>query len=190
MTRGWPALLIDLLWFLWLLYWVVAARTVKPIRQREPVISRLTFLVLSLLGIVLLIGHFRSGWLAQRVIGGGWIRYGVAVALVVAGLSFAVWARRVLGGNWSGTVTVKVDHELVQSGPYQVIRHPIYTGLLVAILGSGLAAGRLYGLLAFVCLLLGLVWKLRVEERLMAAEFGERYARYRASSWALFPYVF
>jgi protein-S-isoprenylcysteine O-methyltransferase Ste14 len=190
MTHGWPAGLIGGLWLLWALYWLLAAQSVKPVRQREPLTSRLTFVVPMLLGAMLLLaGHGRLEWLQTRWIGGGWTRYGIAVALVVAGLSFSVWARRTLGGNWSGTVTVKVDHELVQTGPYRWIRHPIYTGLLLAVFGSGLAAGRVYGMAASALIALALVWKLRVEERWMAAEFGERYEQYRRASWALIPFV-
>ena len=87
-------------------------------------------------------------------------------------------------------MTVKVDHELIQSGPYRVVRHPIYTGLLVAVLGTGLAAGRIYGVVAFVLILLALLWKLRVEERWMGAQFGDRYQVYRRASWALIPFVY
>jgi protein-S-isoprenylcysteine O-methyltransferase Ste14 len=191
MTRGWPAGLIGALWLLWALYWLLAARSVKPVRRREALSSRLAFVLPALLGAVLLLtGRHWPGWLQDRWLDGGWTRYWVAVVLVGAGLSFSVWARRILGGNWSGTVTVKVDHELVQIGPYRRIRHPIYTGILLAVLGSGLAAGRLYGLVAFVIIALALAWKLRVEERWMSAEFGERYERYRRSSWALIPFVF
>jgi protein-S-isoprenylcysteine O-methyltransferase Ste14 len=191
MIRGWPALLIGALWLLWALYWLASARSLKPIRQRESLISRLTFVAVMLLAAALLrSGHHRLQWLQAQWIGGGWIRYWVAVGLVVAGLSFSVWARRTLGGNWSGTVTLKVDHELVQTGPYRRIRHPIYTGLLLAVFGSGLAAGRLYGMAAFLLVALALWWRLRVEERWMAAEFGQRYEDYRHSSWALIPYVF
>jgi protein-S-isoprenylcysteine O-methyltransferase Ste14 len=190
MTRGWPSGLISGLWLLWALYWLLAARSVKPVRRRETLASRLTFVVAMLLGALLLLaGHRWLGWLQARWIGGGWVRYWIAVTLVVAGLSFSIWARRTLGGNWSGTVTVKVDHELVQTGPYRRIRHPIYTGLLLAVFGSALAAGRLYGLAACALIALGLWRKLRVEERWMAAEFGERYERYRHSSWALIPFV-
>jgi protein-S-isoprenylcysteine O-methyltransferase Ste14 len=191
MTRGWPAGLISALWLLWVLYWLLAARSVKPVRRREALSSRLAFVVPALLGALLLLtGHHWPGWLQDRWLGGGWTRYWIAVVLVGAGLSFSVWARRTLGGNWSGTVTVKIDHELVQTGPYRRIRHPIYTGILLAVLGSGLAAGRLYGLVAFVIIALALAWKLRVEERWMAAEFGERYDHYRRSSWALIPFVY
>jgi protein-S-isoprenylcysteine O-methyltransferase Ste14 len=191
MTRGWPAGLIGALWLLWALYWLLVARSVKPVQQREGITSRLTFVVPMLIGAMLLLaGHGRPEWLQARWIGGGWTRYGIALALVIAGLSFSVWARHTLGGNWSGAVTVKVDHELVETGPYRRIRHPIYTGILLAVFGSGLAAGRVYGMAAFVLIALALARKLRVEEHWMAAEFGDRYERYRRSSWALIPFVF
>jgi protein-S-isoprenylcysteine O-methyltransferase Ste14 len=190
MTRGWPAGIIGLLWLLWALYWVLAARSAKAVRKREPIASRLIFVAPSLLAaLLLLIGHRLTGWLGQRLIGGGWTRYEIALLLVISGIAFSVWARAVLGSNWSGTVTVKVDHELVQRGPYRWIRHPIYSGLLLAVLGTGLAGGRVYGLIAFLCVLLALLWKMRVEERWMAAEFGERYEHYRRSSWALIPFL-
>jgi protein-S-isoprenylcysteine O-methyltransferase Ste14 len=191
MTRSWPPLLISAFWLLWALYWLVSARSVKPIRQREPLPSRISFVVVMLLaGVLLRTGRHRLHWLQAQWMGGGWTRYWVAVVLVVAGLSFSVWARRTLGRNWSATVSVKVDHELVQTGPYRRIRHPIYTGLLLAVFGSGLAAGRLYGIAAFLLVALALWWRLRVEERWMAAEFGQRYEDYRHSSWALIPFVF
>ena len=191
MTQGWPAGLISALWLLWAIYWLISAQSVKPTRQRESLNTRLTFLVLMLLAAMLLLtGHRRLPLLEARWIGGGWMRYWIAVALVVAGLSFSVWARRTLGGNWSGTVTVKVNHEPVQTGPYRRIRHPIYTGLLLAVFGSGLAAGRLYGMAAFLFVALALWWRLRVEERWMRVEFGDHYEAYRRTSWALMPYVY
>jgi len=118
------------------------------------------------------------------------VRYWIGVVLLAAGLAFAVWARAVLGGNWSGTVTIKEGHELIDRGPYRHIRHPIYSGLLLALLGTWLAGGRVYGLLAFALALSALSGKLRVEERFMAQEFGERYAAYRRSTWALVPWIY
>jgi hypothetical protein len=100
MTRGWPAALIGAFWMLWALYWLVSARSLKPVRQRESLTSRLSFVVVMLLAAALLLaGHHRLHWLQAQWIGGGWTRYWVAAALVVAGLSFSVWARRTLGGN-------------------------------------------------------------------------------------------
>jgi protein-S-isoprenylcysteine O-methyltransferase Ste14 len=187
--RIWPTLLIGALWLVWLTYWFIAAFRTKPTREREAAWSRMLFLILLLLVAVLLAGRRWHSVLNLRVIGGGWMRYWIAVGLVVLGLGFSVWARVVLAGNWSGWVTVKEGHELIQSGPYGHIRHPIYTGVLVAILGSGLAAGQMRGLAAFAIAFIAFWLKSRTEERVMQREFGERYAAYRAASWALIPFI-
>jgi len=159
------------------------------VRRREPLAWRLAFLAQALLTAVLLGPHRWSGWLAIELIHGGWARYRIAVAVILMGLALSIWARRALGANWSGFVTVKEGHELVQSGPYRWIRHPIYTGVLLMMLGTGLASGQVHGLLAFPIALTALFLKSRVEERWMASEFGERYAAYRKKSWALIPFV-
>jgi protein-S-isoprenylcysteine O-methyltransferase Ste14 len=177
------------LWLLWALYWLVAARTAKPVRKREPLLMRLAFIAQALLTAILLGHHSWSGWLGVQLIHGGWTRYGIAVMLIVIGLTISIWARRILGGNWSGSVTVKEGHELVQSGPYRYVRHPIYSGLLLMILGTGLASGQVHGLLAFPIALVSFWIKSRVEEQWMTAEFGERYATYKKTTWALIPYL-
>jgi protein-S-isoprenylcysteine O-methyltransferase Ste14 len=92
---------------------------------------------------------------------------GSALRLVFLGLAFAVWARRHIGSNWSGTVTVKENHALVRTGPYAWVRHPIYTGLLAAILGSAIARGELRGVWAVALCTIAFVSKLRTEERWM-----------------------
>ncbi len=181
--------LILILWVIWLLYWVVAAMGSKPVRQREGAVTRAAFLAQALLTAILMAPLQWSGWLSLQLIGGGWTRDWIAVSLVVIGLLICSWARRALGGNWSGSVTVKEGHELVQSGPYRRLRHPIYTGILLMILGTGLASGRVHGVLAFPIALCAVWLKSRVEERWMGAEFGERYAAYKKKSWALIPFV-
>ncbi len=181
--------LILLLWLVWGVYWVASARGAKPVRRREAGWTRLAFLTQAVVTAILLGRHGWPGWLGAKVIPGGWVRYWIAVAVVVAGLALSLWARRTLGGNWSGIVTVKVDHELVQSGPYRSIRHPIYTGILMMILGTGLAGGQVHALLAFPIALIALCLRSRLEERWMSEEFGEQYALYRRKSWALLPYI-
>ena len=181
--------LILALWLIWLVYWVLAAFSSKPVRQVQPNWQRLLFLAQAVVTAILLARQRWPEWLEVQLIGGGWTRYWIAVAVIAAGLALTIWARRTLGGNWSGSVTLKEGHELVQSGPYRRIRHPIYTGLLLMILGTGLAGGRVHGLLAFPIALTALWLKSRVEERWMGAEFGERYAEYRQHSWALIPFV-
>jgi protein-S-isoprenylcysteine O-methyltransferase Ste14 len=181
--------LILMLWLLWAAYWIAAARSVKPVRQREALGWRVVFLAQALLTAVLLGPHRWRGWLSIQLIGGGWARYWTAVGVIIAGLALSIWARRTLGGNWSGSVTVKEGHELVDSGPYRRIRHPIYSGILLMIAGTALASGRTQALLAFPIALTSLWLKSRVEERWMQMEFGERYKQYRTRSWALIPLV-
>ena len=188
--HDWPRHLIGLIWLFWALLWLAWSLNAKPVRTREGWVSRLCFVIPLVLVALLLLAHRGPDWLTMRIVPGGWVRYWIAVGLLVVGMAFAIWARAILGGNWSGTVTVKEGHELVERGPYRRIRHPIYTGLLLAVLGTALAGGRLYGLLAFVIALLALIRKLRVEERFMGQEFGERYADYRRRSHALIPWIY
>ena len=111
------------------------------------------------------------------------------VVLVAAGLIFTVWARVHLGTNWSGIVTVKEGHELVTSGPYALVRHPIYSGLVLAFAGSAIACGEWRGALAGAIVAASLWRKLRLEERWMAERFGDAYERYRDRVRALVPYL-
>ena len=116
--------------------------------------------------------------------------YGIGACIVVAGLAFTVWARIHLGRNWSGTVTLKYGHELVRSGPYRIVRHPIYTGLLVAFAGSAIARGEWRGIVAVFIAFAALWRKLRLEERWMVETFGNEYLEYRAGVAALILFVY
>ena len=113
----------------------------------------------------------------------------IAVALVVAGALFALWARFYLGGNWSAGVTVKQNHELVCKGPYAVVRHPIYSGFLCSMLGTALYLGEMRGLAAVGFTLIG--WKLKSiqEEAFMREQFGAQYDSYRAKVKGLIPLI-
>jgi protein-S-isoprenylcysteine O-methyltransferase Ste14 len=109
--------------------------------------------------------------------------------LLLAGMLFAGWARIFLGGNWSSSVTLKQNHTLVRSGPYRLVRHPIYTGLLTALLGTAIAVGELRCFLGLM--LAAIAWKLKsvTEEAFMLQQFGEQYTRYRREVKALVPYL-
>jgi protein-S-isoprenylcysteine O-methyltransferase Ste14 len=178
------------LWLAWLPYWIAAAWNVKATRRHEPFASRLGHAALTVLAAALL--AFRGyplRWLNARFLPKAMLAYWLGLLMVGAGLAFAVWARIHLGRNWSGRVTVKEDHELIRTGPYGIVRHPIYTGLLFAILGTAIAFGEWRGLIAFGILAGSLLVKLRIEERFMGETFGEQYARYRAEVPALIPFV-
>ena len=130
------------------------------------------------------------GPLERPLLHGSFGLYLFGVALTAAGLLLTVWARIHLGRNWSGTVTIKEEHELVDDGPYRLVRHPIYTGLLVAFIGGALARNEWRGALAAVVVVIALWRKLRLEERWMTETFGETYRRYRDSVPALVPRLF
>jgi protein-S-isoprenylcysteine O-methyltransferase Ste14 len=181
--------LIPGMWFLWALYWVISARHAKKTLRRESLASRATNVVPLVIGVLLVaLPRIASPLFATRLLPRTLASYWVGVALVFAGLAFALWARVHIGSNWSGTVTVKENHVLVRTGPYGVVRHPIYTGLLTAILGSAVARGELRGVWALALCTIGFTIKLRLEERWMRQVFGEEYRRYCAAVPALVPF--
>jgi protein-S-isoprenylcysteine O-methyltransferase Ste14 len=184
--------LVPGLWIAWLIYWRAASIGVKAARRRESLASRAGHIVpLVLAAILLSINPFPGGGvLFRRFLPASDIAYGAGALLVVLGLAFSVWARLYIGRNWSGTVAVKQDHELIRRGPYALVRHPIYTGLLLAFIGSALARGEWRGVLAVLIVFVALWRKLRLEERWMSETFGDEYRRYRAHTAALIPFLF
>lgn len=111
-------------------------------------------------------------------------------AFAIVGVAFAIWARVVLGRNWSGAVVlVREGQGLVQSGPYAIVRHPIYTGFLTALIGTALTLGTLAAWLGVVAALIAFLIRVDIEDRLMAAAFGEAHAAYRARTRRLIPFV-
>ena len=182
--------LIGLLWCAWGLYWIVSARGTKTTQRRESLPSRLAH-VLPLVVGGMLIGwqQIPGEWLAQRLWPRSFTAYWIGVAWLVCGLAFSVWARVHLGRNWSGTVTVKQSHELIRSGPYAWVRHPIYTGLLAALLGTVIASGTLRSVIGLLIMAAALLHKLRTEERFMRETFPGEYERYSAAVPALIPFT-
>ncbi len=182
--------LFPLLWLVFIAVWIAMARGGKAVAERESVYSRLSHYLPLGIAIYLfaaprvpippLDGRFvpLSLWPVQAGLG-----------LVVAGLAFAIWARVLLGGNWSSDVTLKRDHELIVEGPYRWVRHPIYTGILIALAGSALALGEWRGVLAVVLAGAAYWRKLRIEEAVMRRQFGEAYAEYAKRVPALIPFM-
>ena len=182
--------LIPALWISWSLYWKVAAFNVKPTARHESIASRMSHILPLMLAALLLFWRdmpenplFALVWpRSPATFWGG-------VAIIVAGFTFTIWARRVLGRNWSGTVTIKAGHELIQTGPYRWVRHPIYTGLLLAFAGTAVAVAEWRGLLSCALALVAFVIKLRIEERWMTEVFGPAYDQYRQRVRGLIPFV-
>jgi len=182
--------MVPALWLAWLAYWAIAARSTKETRRQESRASRFSHYAPLIAGAVILgWPHILGAQLEQRFPGPVTLWLWLGVVLIAAGLAFSAAARARLGGNWSATVTLKKNHELIRSGPYALVRHPIYTGMLVAFVGSALAIGRWRAIVGLALLAAGLLRKMAIEERLMSEQFGEAYARYRAEVPALIPFL-
>lgn len=181
--------LIQSMWIAFLAYWFLMARNVKATDRLEPRASRAARAVMFCVAIVLLSYRFDGAWINLRMWPSSRLTFFAGAGLTLAGLLFCVWARVHLGGNWSRSVTIKQGHELITTGPYGLVRHPIYTGLLIAFVGTGLAIGELRGVLAFALIAIGLLLKLRLEERWMRAQFGAAYEAYAGRVGMLVPGV-
>jgi protein-S-isoprenylcysteine O-methyltransferase Ste14 len=177
------------LWLAWLAYWMWAAAATKKARRVESLAIGLTHWTPLAVGVLLLSLPPMSlmGWLSERFLPRSLLSFWLSVALVVTGLGFAVAARLHLGSNWSGVVTLKDDHALIRSGPYGLVRHPIYTGVLLALLGSAMARGDWRGLLGLLLIAASFLRKIAIEERWLAEQFSGDYARYQRDVPALIP---
>jgi protein-S-isoprenylcysteine O-methyltransferase Ste14 len=182
--------LIPTLWLAWLLYWWLSARNVKPTRSREPLAAELRHRApLMLAALFLVAPRWVPRVLTRRFLPVGWLFPVLGVVLLATGLGFTVWARQHLGRNWSARVVVKEGHALVRTGPYRYVRHPIYSGILLAFLGMVVAIGEWRGLVALVLAGTSFMVKSRAEERRMRETFPE-YAEYEQETAAIVPFVY
>ena len=180
------------LWLVFGIVWLISAFASKRSVQRQTYGSRVLHSSLMLIGLLLIFNFldvFTHGWLEIRVIPQTqlWVLAGAVLAL--AGVLICFWARAILGSNWSGTVTIKQNHELILRGPYSFVRHPIYTGLLIAFLGSAMVYGSARSFIGVLICGFALWLKSQTEERFMIQQFGEQYAQYRQRTRALVPFV-
>jgi protein-S-isoprenylcysteine O-methyltransferase Ste14 len=170
-------------WAAFSIYWLVAARSTK--RGRVPWSRQLRIRVLLLVGVVLLVrvGAFRDSDLNTDP----W-RAGLGLLLFALGLGFAIWARRVLGRNWGTPMSRKDEPELVTSGPYHFVRHPIYSGFLVAGVGTAVALSWVW-MIAVGLAGVYFAYSATVEERYLTEQFPDTYPQYRRSTKMLVPFI-
>jgi protein-S-isoprenylcysteine O-methyltransferase Ste14 len=184
------AKILAALWIAWLFYWLLAAIGAKRTQWQEKLGPGLIHrLPLTLAFLLLALPRFAPALLRQRFLPFHPLLGGAGIALTALGLAVAVWARVHLGRNWSAIVTVKEDHALIRSGPYRLMRHPIYSGVLLALLGTALALGERRDLIALVLAFVALLYKSAIEEERMAATFPD-YDDYRRRTARLVPFVF
>jgi protein-S-isoprenylcysteine O-methyltransferase Ste14 len=183
-----PWTMIWALWLLFAVYWAIAALNSKMAKRRETWPQRLAY-VAPLVAACALLSRAEASrsLLGARVFPLTPAIEWTGVVLVAAGIAFCFWARWHLGANWSGAVTLKEGHELIRSGPYRAIRHPIYTGILLAFLGTAVQIGQVRGFLALVIAWLCFYVKARREESFLAAEFGEGFAAHAQHTGMFLP---
>jgi protein-S-isoprenylcysteine O-methyltransferase Ste14 len=183
--------LIAVLWIIWLVVWTAAAFFVKRTQRKEPLGTMLIERVPVVAGMLVLIRpHWLPPALHHRFIAEGLGIALLALLLVIAGMLFAYWARVHLGRNWSGEVMVKVGHTLITSGPYRSVRHPIYSGMTLALVGTALATGAPYGFVGLALILFGFLVRVRLEEALMRKTFPGEYDDYSRHTARLIPGVY
>jgi protein-S-isoprenylcysteine O-methyltransferase len=186
-------IIVGMSWAVFVIYWTVSSFGVKRDLRRR---SRWRAALMRIAVII-----FIAAWLSHRSNTRQLHAYLWPLAssfppsivrllgalICVFGIALAIWARAHLGRNWSPAPSLKEGHELVTSGPYQCIRHPIYAGMLAAALGSALVI--IWWSITFLIMAIMFTWRVRIEEKLMMQQFPTQYPDYKKRSWALIPYL-
>ena len=177
-------------WLVFVAIWVLAAISTKRTVYRETRAQRMRYWVLLVIACFLQLYARRLPYplnldIVPYVATTAW----AAAVSCVIGLAFAVWARITLGRNWSGVVTLKEGHELVERGPYRFVRHPIYTGILTMFLATALVRGHFSGFVGTLLMFASFWIKLRDEEKLMLQQFPERYKAFQQRAKRIIPFV-
>jgi protein-S-isoprenylcysteine O-methyltransferase Ste14 len=181
----------NLLWAVLMAVWITGMFMARKTVRRQSRASRFWQSAIVLFGSWLLFGNGTGyPWLDGMAVPSSDAVEWAGLALTCAGIGFAIWARMTLGANWSGVVTVKQGHTLVRRGPYRLVRHPIYTGIMLGFAGSALTRGSVHSLVALPVCAFGFWLKSLTEEQFMIEQFGNEYLQYRCEVPALVPFVF
>jgi protein-S-isoprenylcysteine O-methyltransferase Ste14 len=181
---------INAVWILVGIYWAVAlVRAKRTVKRQSTLASALHLVIVSVAALLVWDPATAIGFLGRRFTSAaGWVQW-LGFAGTICGCAFAIWARACLGSNWSAIVTVKQNHELILRGPYAVVRHPIYSGLLLALAGTALAVGEIRAFIGLGLAFIAFFLKAVAEERLMREEFSGEYARYSQRVRRLIPFI-
>jgi protein-S-isoprenylcysteine O-methyltransferase Ste14 len=189
-TTTWPTRLLALIWLVWLASWVAASFWSGQTKKHVMTLQSARYRILILLGAVLL-----TPW-TSRVLGEaplwqfGHLGIYLLAVVTIAGISFTWWARIHLGRFWSNAITHKEGHRVIDTGPYGLVRHPIYTGLVTGILATGIAVGTPTALIGAILISAGMWQKARMEEVFLMAELGaDAYGSYRRRVPMLIPFL-
>jgi protein-S-isoprenylcysteine O-methyltransferase Ste14 len=183
-------IIISASWGVFCVVWLLAALFTKRTVYHESLDRRLRYIIPIALGCYLVFRGYRFGPPFNiRFIPETEAVLVAAAILCLCGLGLCLWARAVLGRNWSGTVTLKEDHELIVRGPYRLVRHPIYTGLLAMLIATALEHGHIAGVIGLIFAFASFWIKSNYEEEVMRKQFPDRYATYRGQVKRIIPFV-
>jgi protein-S-isoprenylcysteine O-methyltransferase Ste14 len=181
-------LLLGIPWVVFITYWTVGAFKTRATRETEPFASRFAVLAIEVVGYLLI---FRTstgiGFLANRVLPRNLPGPVVGVLLTWSGIALAIWARYHLAEYWSARITIKEGHELIRTGPYTRLRHPIYSGLILATIGSALVIDRWRCVLGLCLVVAGYCFKAKKEESMLSQQFGEAFREHQKHTGFLLP---
>ena len=173
------------IWVAFIIFWGVTAQRGAPAKSAESRESRAFHQ--SLMNGAMLLLFLPIPGLLWRYLPVSPLLVPAGLAVQVAAALLHVWARRHLGRNWSSAVMIKTDHRLVRSGPYRIVRHPIYTAILGMAAGTAIVSGQLHALLGVATITFAYWRKIRLEEQHLGETFGAEYDAYKRESWALIP---
>jgi protein-S-isoprenylcysteine O-methyltransferase Ste14 len=185
-----PVRIVYALWIAIFVIWAIAGRlTKRTVQSADAWKSRIPLWIVLVAWVIMLQPEFSPGPWAWRFTPEGPAASYLGLAFTVLGLGFSLWARFYIGSNWDALVTLKEDHRLVRTGPYSIVRHPIYSGFMVATLGTAVAQGEIGRLVPVVLVVLAWGYKAKVEEKFLTQRFGEEYNKYRREVKGLIPLV-
>jgi protein-S-isoprenylcysteine O-methyltransferase Ste14 len=183
-------------WVIFMIYWFISAQSVKSIQETRGWLGGSWHTIFYLIGVSFMLNSRLPGRLgistknlAILLLPPNILLSAVIVVLLISGLLVAIIARRTLAANWSSAVALKKDHELITTGLYHYIRHPIYTGMLLMFLGTTLLLGTVGACIGFFIILSGFLLKLRREEALMTEHFAQEYTAYKKQTKTLIPFI-
>ena len=187
MTRT-AEVLIDIPWLVLVIYWALGALNTRKTATRESFLSRYSVMFLVVAGYVLLFSKDANvGLLARHFVPSGSGSLNAGIIMTWLGVTLALWARYHLGQYWSGRITIKEGHQLIRTGPYARLRHPIYSGILLAMAGTALAVGQWRCVLGFGLVMVAYCIKAVKEERLLSGQFGDAFQEHRRHTGFLLP---
>jgi protein-S-isoprenylcysteine O-methyltransferase Ste14 len=182
--------LIEGPWIVFCAYWAVGALKTRRTVSQETLASRAGFILLEVVGYVLLFSDLVAiGVLGHLVVHRTYALAVTGVAFTWIGIALALWARWHLGQYWSARITLKEDHKLIRTGPYAHFRHPIYSGLVLAVVGGALAIDKWRCVAGIVLIILGYWMKAKKEEAMLAAQFGEAFQEHCRLTGFLIPRI-